>query len=79
MSVKMAIIKEAEKTQPIGLVQTRTEPDKTQAAIDAANRGQLATGYEHLNVLETIKTFKIASLMCFAMAFSAATDGYQIG
>ncbi|KAL4979006.1 hypothetical protein BDW66DRAFT_157869 [Aspergillus desertorum] len=48
-------------------------------AIDAANRGQLATGYEHLTVLETIKTFKIANLMCFAMAFSAATDGYQIG
>ncbi|KAL6235919.1 hypothetical protein BDW75DRAFT_229962 [Aspergillus navahoensis] len=75
----MAITKVAGKPQSIDLAERRAEPDKNEAAIDAANRGQLATGYEHLTVLVTIKTFKLASLMCFAMAFSAATDGYQIG
>lgn len=54
-------------------------PAKGDAAVDAATRGQAMTGYEHLSVMETIKTFKLASLVCVAMAFSAATDGYQIG
>jgi hypothetical protein len=54
-------------------------PLKEDAAVDAATRGQAMTGYEHLSVMETIKTFKVASLICVAMAFSAATDGYQIG
>lgn len=48
-------------------------------AFDAVMRGQVTTGYEDLGVLETIKTFKICTLVCFAVAFSAATDGYQIG
>ncbi|KAJ5635166.1 uncharacterized protein N7484_008479 [Penicillium longicatenatum] len=48
-------------------------------AFDAVMRGQVTTGYENLSALETIKTFKICTLVCFAMAFSAATDGYQIG
>ncbi|KAJ5528408.1 hypothetical protein N7513_012567 [Penicillium frequentans] len=48
-------------------------------ASDAMMRGQTTTGYEDLGILETIKTFKICTLVCFAMAFSAATDGYQIG
>ena len=52
---------------------------KSDPALDAAMRGQVTTGYEDLGVLETIKTFKICTLVCFAMAFSAATDGYQIG
>jgi hypothetical protein len=48
-------------------------------AFDAVMRGQVTTGYESLSALETIKTFRICTLVCFAMAFSAATDGYQIG
>ncbi|KAF4269491.1 hypothetical protein CNMCM8812_001495 [Aspergillus fumigatus] len=58
---------------------TDDAPAKGDAAVDAATRGQAMTGYEHLSVMETIKTFKLASLVCVAMAFSAATDGYQIG
>ncbi|RHZ58053.1 hypothetical protein CDV55_105909 [Aspergillus turcosus] len=54
-------------------------PVKGDAAVDAATRGQATTGYEHLSVMETIKTFKLVTLVCIAMAFSAATDGYQIG
>lgn len=52
---------------------------KSDLALDAATKGQGVTGYENLGVLETIKTFKPCTFICFAMAFSAATDGYQIG
>jgi hypothetical protein len=48
-------------------------------ALDAATVGQAASGYENLTPWETIKAFKVCTLICFAMAFSAATDGYQIG
>lgn len=47
-------------------------------AIDAAARGQAATGYETLTPWETVKTFKKSTAVCFMAAFSAATDGYQI-
>ncbi|KAK4042811.1 putative hexose transporter [Parachaetomium inaequale] len=50
-----------------------------EAALDAASRGQAITGYETLTLWETVKTFKVSSAVCFAAAFSAATDGYQIG
>lgn len=53
--------------------------EKTDPVFDAATKGQGVTGYEALGVLETIKTFKLCTLVCFMMAFSAATDGYQIG
>ena len=46
--------------------------------IAAAERGQAATGYEHLTPWETIKLFKMSTAACFAAAFSAAADGYQI-
>lgn len=49
------------------------------AALDAAIRGQAATGYETLSLWDTVKKFKVSTFMCFAAAFSAATDGYQIG
>ncbi|KJR83634.1 Hexose transporter [Sporothrix schenckii 1099-18] len=49
------------------------------AVMDAALKGQATTGYETMTPWETIKTFKISTLACFAAAFSAATDGYQIG
>ncbi|KAL3480570.1 general substrate transporter [Aspergillus californicus] len=68
-----------EKFTPLEHVETADAPVKNEAAVDAANRGQLMTGYEHLTVLETIKKFKLCTLVCFAMAFGAATDGYQIG
>jgi hypothetical protein len=53
--------------------------EKTDPVFDAATKGQGVTGYEALGVRETIKTFKLCTLVCFMMAFSAATDGYQIG
>jgi proteasome assembly chaperone (PAC2) family protein len=46
---------------------------------DAAIQGQAISGYEGLTVSETVKHFKMATAICFAAAFSAATDGYQIG
>ena len=49
------------------------------AAADAAIRGQAITGYEELTPWQTVKHFKMATAICFAAAFSAATDGYQIG
>jgi hypothetical protein len=51
----------------------------SELVLDAAARGQTTTGYENLTLWQTVKTFKVASLVCFAAAFSAATDGYQIG
>lgn len=48
-------------------------------AIDAAAKGQATSGYENLTPWETVKKFKICTLVCFLAAFSAATDGYQIG
>ncbi|KAK4119734.1 general substrate transporter [Parathielavia appendiculata] len=49
------------------------------AAADAAVRGQATTGYETLTLWETVMTFKVSTAVCFFAAFSAATDGYQIG
>ncbi|KAL2802022.1 general substrate transporter [Aspergillus granulosus] len=46
---------------------------------EAAARGQGTTGYETLTVWQTVKKFKMNALVCFAVTFSAATDGYQIG
>lgn len=49
------------------------------ASLDAAAKGQGVSGYETLTLWETMKAFKLCSATCFAVAFSAATDGYQIG
>lgn len=55
------------------------EAEGKDAAVDAATKGQTVTGYETLSLWETVKTFKVATAFCFAAAFSAATDGYQVG
>ncbi|KAI5197087.1 hypothetical protein AUEXF2481DRAFT_43028 [Aureobasidium subglaciale EXF-2481] len=47
--------------------------------IGAAALGQAASGYENLTLWQTVRVFKVATLVCFLAAFSAATDGYQIG
>ena len=47
--------------------------------VDAAARGQATTGYETLTAWQALKLFKLSSAVCFAAAFSAATDGCQIG
>lgn len=47
--------------------------------LDATLKGQAVSGYETLTPWETVKTFKLCTFLCFAVAFSAATDGYQIG
>lgn len=52
---------------------------ESEAAVDAASKGQATSGYELLTPWETVKTFKLATAACFFAAFSAATDGYQIG
>jgi hypothetical protein len=51
----------------------------SESVVDAVARGQATSGYETMTLWETVKTFKVASIACFAAAFSAATDGYQIG
>ncbi|UPK93075.1 hypothetical protein LCI18_004010 [Fusarium solani-melongenae] len=48
-------------------------------ALDAASKGQGISGYETLSLWETVKAFKVNTAICFAVTFSAATDGYQIG
>lgn len=50
-----------------------------EAAADLASKGQGLSRYETLSLWETVKMFKINTAVCSAMAFSAATDGYQIG
>lgn len=55
------------------------ELEPKDAVVDAATKGQAVTGYETLTLWETVMTFKVATAYCFAAAFSAATDGYQIG
>lgn len=46
---------------------------------EAAAKGQATTGYENLTAWQTVKTFKVATAVCFAAALSAAADGFQIG
>ena len=48
-------------------------------AAEAAEKGQGVSGYETLSLWETVKLFKVNTAYCFLVAFSAATDGYQIG
>jgi hypothetical protein len=45
----------------------------------AASKGQGLSGYEALTPWQTVKAFKFCTAICFLVAFSAATDGYQIG
>lgn len=52
---------------------------KHDATMNAALNGQAVSGYELLTPWQTVKAFKLCTLICFAAAFSAATDGYQIG
>ncbi|KAF5988307.1 putative maltose permease (MalP) [Fusarium bulbicola] len=47
-------------------------------AAEAVAQGQALSGYEHLTFWETVRTFKMASLVCLLAAFSAGADGYQI-
>lgn len=47
-------------------------------AAEAVAQGQALSGYENLTFWETVRTFKMASLVCLLSAFSAGADGYQI-
>lgn len=68
------------ENDPIDIVEHAPDNgDLKDAVLDAALQGQAMTGYETLTPWETVKAFKISSLACFAAAFSAATDGYQVG
>ncbi|KAI9035741.1 putative MFS alpha-glucoside transporter [Aspergillus affinis] len=68
------------KAPPVEHVESVPEDLKaSDAEFDAAAKGQAPSGYETLGVIDTIKKFKLCTAVCFAMAFSAATDGYQIG
>lgn len=42
-----------------------------------ANLGQELTGYEDLTLWQTAKTFKKTCLLCLAVTFSAAAEGYE--
>lgn len=61
------------------------QPDKEpgvnaeELALDNAAQGQGVSGFENLTWWETVKAFKVTVAICFAVTFSAATDGYQIG
>ena len=57
-------------------VETALKPDDL--AAEAVSQGQALSGYEHLTFWETVRTFKMASLICLLSAFSAGADGYQI-
>jgi hypothetical protein len=78
----MAISADPSNEKPaaaIERVETRDDVNNPKDAVAAAaQRGQAATGYEELTPWETIKLFKKSTAVCFAAAFSAATDGYQI-
>ena len=50
-----------------------------EASMMAAAKGQGLSGYETLTLWQTVKAFKVCTAICFLVAFSAATDGYQIG
>ncbi|KAI9147043.1 MFS transporter fmqE [Paramyrothecium foliicola] len=50
-----------------------------EASMMAAAKGQGLSGYETLSLWQTAKAFKVCTATCFLVAFSAATDGYQIG
>ncbi|KAG8628291.1 hypothetical protein KVT40_004164 [Elsinoe batatas] len=50
-----------------------------QIVIEAAQEGQGVSGYETLTPWQTAKTFRWVAAVCALAAFSAATDGYQIG
>ena len=39
----------------------------------------LKSQFDDLTAWQALKTFKVVSLYCCAAAFSAATDGYQVG
>jgi hypothetical protein len=54
-------------------------PPIKEAVMMAAAKGQGISGYEALTLWETVKAFKVCTAICFLVAFSAATDGYQIG
>ncbi|CAH0019588.1 unnamed protein product [Clonostachys rhizophaga] len=60
----------------VGHVESIKDPG--QVAIDTVGEGQAATGYETVTLWNTVKTFKIATACCFAAAFSAGADGYQM-
>lgn len=70
-----------EPTNAVGFAGIEGDGDlkSSDAVADAATKGQAATGYEALTPWETVQTFKVCTAVCFAAAFSAATDGYQIG
>lgn len=51
--------------------------NKHDAQDNALARGQVESGYESLTILQTIKHFKMACLICGLATFAAATDGYQ--
>ncbi|KAG7117817.1 hypothetical protein HYQ44_005940 [Verticillium longisporum] len=53
--------------------------DAKEASMEAAAKGQAISGFETLGLWETVKAFKVCTATCFLVAFSAATDGYQIG
>ncbi|KAF4809032.1 MFS transporter fmqE [Colletotrichum siamense] len=66
-----------EHADDVGLENQHDNPKDV--TLDAAAKGQGVSGYETLTLWETFKAFKVCSATCFAVAFSAATDGYQIG
>lgn len=58
---------------------SRTDTEYKETALDAAAKGQGVSGFETLTLWQTVKAFKVCTATCALVAFSASTDGYQIG
>lgn len=78
------VIKAADADQVAPATEKRADTetgalDLKETSMNAAAKGQGLSGYEELGLWQTARRFKVCSLTCFVVAFSAATDGYQIG
>jgi hypothetical protein len=92
-SSSLALSEQSSALNPIRSVSAVIEEDKIQVEHQepthvlnqekqfkdaAAEKGQGFSGYEDLSLFQTISKFKVATLICFAVTLSAATDGYQV-
>jgi hypothetical protein len=67
------------KGDPTASSEHHDDVDREALGKDDDTSGPIVSGYEKLSAWETVKTFKMATFVCFMMCFSAAADGYQIG
>ena len=72
-------MKQAKDEAAVAVRTDEEAPSKSaEVVMEAADKGQAASGYEDLTLWQTVAQFKYASLYCFLAAMSAAADGYQL-